>query len=42
MSFGALSPNTIEAFNLGATKAGCFHNTSQGAASPYHLKHGKI
>jgi glutamate synthase domain-containing protein 2 len=40
MSFGALSPNAIEALNLGAKKAGCFHNTGEGGASPYHLKHG--
>jgi glutamate synthase domain-containing protein 2 len=40
MSFGSLSNNAIEAFNLGAKKAGCFHNTGEGAASPYHLKHG--
>ena len=40
MSFGALSPNAIEALNLGAKKAGCFHNTGEGAASSYHLKHG--
>ena len=40
MSFGALSPNAIEALNLGAKKANCFHNTGEGGASPYHLKHG--
>lgn len=40
MSFGSLSNNAIEALNLGAKKAGCFHNTGEGAASPYHLKHG--
>jgi glutamate synthase domain-containing protein 2 len=40
MSFGSLSTNAIEAFNLGAKKAGCFHNTGEGGASPYHLKHG--
>lgn len=40
MSFGALSPNAIEALNLGA-KIGCFfHNTGEGGVSPYHLKHG--
>jgi len=21
-------------------KAGCYHNTGEGGASPYHLKHG--
>lgn len=40
MSFGSLSANAIEALNLGAKKAGCFHNTGEGGASPYHLKHG--
>lgn len=40
MSFGSLSANAIEALNLGALKAGCFHNTGEGGASPYHLKHG--
>ena len=40
MSFGSLSANAIEALNLGASKAGCYHNTGEGGASPYHLKHG--
>jgi glutamate synthase domain-containing protein 2 len=40
MSYGSLSTNAIEALNLGAKKAGCFHNTGEGGASPYHLKHG--
>ncbi|MEI6895279.1 MAG: FMN-binding glutamate synthase family protein [Colwellia sp.] len=40
MSFGSLSKNAIEALNLGAKKAGCYHNTGEGGASPYHLKHG--
>ena len=40
MSFGSLSSNAIEALNLGAQKAGCFHNTGEGGCSPYHLKHG--
>ncbi len=40
MSFGSLSTNAIEALNLGAKKAGCYQNTGEGAASPYHLKHG--
>jgi len=40
MSFGSLSRNAIEALNLGAKKAGCYHNTGEGSASPYHLKHG--
>ncbi|TRX54025.1 FMN-binding glutamate synthase family protein [Thalassomonas sp. M1454] len=40
MSFGSLSANAIEALNLGAKKAGCYHNTGEGGISPYHLKHG--
>lgn len=40
MSFGSLSSNAIEALNLGAKKAGCYHNTGEGGVSPYHLKHG--
>ncbi|GIU41556.1 glutamate synthase [Shewanella colwelliana] len=40
MSFGSLSANAIEALNLGAKHAGCYHNTGEGGASPYHLKHG--
>lgn len=39
MSFGSLSTNAIEALNLGAKKANCFHNTGEGGVSPYHLKH---
>ena len=40
MSFGSLSSNAVEALNLGAQKAGCYHNTGEGSVSPYHLKHG--
>lgn len=40
MSFGALSSHAIEALNLGAQKAGCYHNTGEGGVSPYHLQHG--
>lgn len=40
MSFGSLSSNAIEALNLGAKKAGCYHNTGEGGVSSYHLKHG--
>jgi glutamate synthase domain-containing protein 2 len=40
MSFGALSPNAIEALNLGAKNGDFFHNTGEGGVSPYHLKHG--
>ena len=40
MSFGALGAPAIEALNLGAKQAGCYHDTGEGAISPYHLKHG--
>lgn len=40
MSFGSLSAKAIEALNLGAKKAGCYHNSGEGGVSPYHLKHG--
>jgi len=39
MSFGALGQNATAALNLGATQAGCFHNTGEGGVSKYH-KHG--
>jgi len=39
MSFGSLSSNAIAALNLGAKKAGCYHNTGEGGVSPYHLKY---
>src|ERR687889_2064589 len=38
MSFGSLSGNAIEAINRGAAKAGCLHNTGEGAVSQYHRK----
>jgi len=40
MSFGSLGANAIEALNLGAKMAGCYHDTGEGAISPYHRKHG--
>jgi glutamate synthase domain-containing protein 2 len=40
MSFGSLGANAIEALNMGARMAGCYHDTGEGAISPYHLKHG--
>ena len=40
MSYGALSPNAIEALNAGAKAGGFSHNTGEGGVSPYHLKHG--
>lgn len=36
MSFGALGSNAVSALNLGAAKAGCFHNTGEGGLSKYH------
>lgn len=40
MSFGALGGRAIEALNLGAKLAGCYHDTGEGSMSPYHVKHG--
>lgn len=37
MSFGSLSGPAIEALNKGAKLFGCYHNTGEGAISPYHL-----
>lgn len=36
MSFGSLSANAVQALNMGAHKAGCYHNTGEGGLSPYH------
>lgn len=36
MSFGSLSGVAIESLNKGAAKFGCYHNTGEGAISPYH------
>ncbi|MHC4338930.1 MAG: FMN-binding glutamate synthase family protein [Planctomycetota bacterium] len=36
MSFGSLGRNAIRALNLGAVRAGCFHNTGEGGVSRYH------
>lgn len=36
MSFGALSAKAIEALNVGAKLAGCYHNSGEGGVSPYH------
>jgi glutamate synthase domain-containing protein 2 len=36
MSFGALGRNAISALNLGAKRAGCYHNTGEGGLSRYH------
>jgi glutamate synthase domain-containing protein 2 len=35
-----LGAHAIEALNLGAKIAGCYHDTGEGSMSPYHLKHG--
>ncbi|EEB78598.1 hypothetical protein GPB2148_1496 [marine gamma proteobacterium HTCC2148] len=40
MSFGALSAPAIAALSTGASKAGIWLNTGEGAISPYHLKGG--
>ena len=40
MSFGALSPNALEAMNKGAKLGNFFHDTGEGGCSPYHRKHG--
>jgi len=36
MSYGSLSAPAIEALNLGAKQAGCWHTTGEGGLSPYH------
>lgn len=40
MSFGAISPNAIEALNRGAKKGNFYHCTGEGGLSSYHLKNG--
>lgn len=40
MSFGSLGRNAVEALNLGAHTAGCYHDTGEGGLSPYHRMHG--
>jgi glutamate synthase domain-containing protein 2 len=40
MSFGALSANAIRALNAGAKRGGFYHDTGEGAISPYHREHG--
>ena len=42
MSFGSLSAHAIEALNRGAALAGCWHNTGEGALSPYHRSGGDV
>lgn len=40
MSYGALSPNAIEALNKGAKSGGFAHTTGEGSISRFHRKHG--
>ena len=40
MSYGALSPNAIEALNKGAKEGGFAHTTGEGSISKFHRKHG--
>lgn len=40
MSYGALSPNAIEALNKGAKAGGFAHTTGEGSISRFHRKHG--
>jgi glutamate synthase domain-containing protein 2 len=40
MSFGALSPNAIQALNKGAKAGGFAHDTGEGGYSPHHRLHG--
>ncbi len=40
MSFGSLSPNAIRALNRGAKRGNFFHDTGEGAISPYHREAG--
>lgn len=42
MSFGSLSGNAIESLNLGAARGGFYHDTGEGAISPYHLQGGDL
>jgi glutamate synthase domain-containing protein 2 len=39
MSFGALSPNAIQALNRGAALGGFAHDTGEGSISQYHRQH---
>lgn len=42
MSFGSLSANAISALNKGAKRGGFYHDTGEGAISPYHLHGGDL
>ncbi len=36
MSYGSLNKRAISALSIGASRAGCWHNTGEGGLSPYH------
>ncbi|WP_138421539.1 FMN-binding glutamate synthase family protein [Maritimibacter alexandrii] len=40
MSFGALSPNAVEALNIGAKRGTFAQTTGEGSISRFHTKHG--
>lgn len=40
MSFGALSPNAVEALNIGARRGGFAQTTGEGSISRFHSKNG--
>lgn len=42
MSYGALSRHAVSALNLGASKAGIFHNTGEGGLAPAHEQGGDL
>lgn len=42
MSFGSLSANAISALNAGAKLGGFYHDTGEGAISPYHHQGGDL
>ncbi|MBV7377914.1 FMN-binding glutamate synthase family protein [Maritimibacter dapengensis] len=42
MSFGALSPNAVEALNKGAAEGGFAQTTGEGSVSRYHLNGGDL
>ncbi len=42
MSFGSLGSHAISALNLGAAKGGFYHDTGEGAISPYHKLGGDL
>ncbi len=42
MSFGALSPNAVEALNIGAARGGFAQTTGEGSISRYHRHDGDL